>query len=193
MARQYFQKDRTRINGCLLPFIAIGAIAIVTLLVNLVYSDENSLIELAREEASIPAYERYLEKFPEGEYAEEAESFIVKYFEKLPLLETDPADQTRRYSNFDRLEETRDLFEGKPLGEKMKEVIAKRVEQEYEKALSTGTSEGWRLYKETFPEQYWKDADEWIAKLGEKEGAEQSEKAPRDLHDLFEKATRDKR
>ena len=123
--------------GCLAQLLALGIMLIICFCVDWYNGSQYGMMSEARDHDSRDKYLNYLEKYPNGRYAEEAKDSIVSI--------------SSRYRDVRWIYRNMDKFSEDPM-------CGRLVDIAYKYALSYNTLDTWKQYIEGVPKKYYRDA-----------------------------------
>ncbi len=173
----YYSSGRGDSSGCLAPLIILGLIGLVTLCNSLTENSQKSMIKAARNQSSetvrVSKYGDYLSKYPDGKYSHEAENSILAYLDDLSF-DGILYNGKNGCDAVKRIEKTSERYTGTHFASRIDSLLNAKIDQQYKSALSKGTIEGWHYYQNMMPEKYWRDSEQRINVIEEKDWGTES-------------------
>ena len=164
----YYRSGGSDSTGCLTSIIILAIIGLVTLCTNLNENSQKGMIKEARNQSSVymkvGKYEKYLSKYPDGKYSHEAENAILSYLDDLSFY-GNSYNGKKGIEAVEKIENTKERYSGSHFESRIDSLLTAKVDQVYREAASKGTIEAWLSYQSMLPEEYWRDSENRIEEI----------------------------
>lgn len=164
----YYRSGGSDSTGCLTTIVILAIIGLVSLCTNLNENSQKGMIKEARNQSSVymkvGKYEKYLSKYPDGKYSHEAENAILSYLDDLSFY-GNSYNGKKGIEAVEKIENTKERYSGSHFESRIDSLLTAKVDQVYREAASKGTIEAWLSYQSMLPEEYWRDSENRIEEI----------------------------
>ena len=164
----YYRSGGSDSTGCITSIIIIAIIGLGSLCMNLWENSQKGMINEARSQNSeymrLSKYGDYLSKYPDGKFSHEAENVILSNLDDLSFY-GNSYNGKNGIEAVKKIENTKERFSGSHFADRIDSLLIAKIDFHYREAASKGTIEAWLSYQSMLPEKYWRDSEERIEEI----------------------------